>query len=237
MVDLHSHIFPEIDDGSKSWEMTRNMLLQAIDEGTTAIAWTPHLLSGEQIDYFAKIATRFTEGLAKIAEWKLPIRVFSGGEIYLMPDLERFLAYPCGSYGGLGRHILVEFPMYEYHGNYAEVIRRMTLKGFGIVLAHPERYVKLQDNEREYKRLADSGALLQINAGSIRGDFGGETQKTAKTLIKSGLAKLAASDGHNDSSRPLGMASAFRQVEKWTNRKRAEELFITAPAKILEITG
>jgi len=236
MIDLHSHIFPGIDDGSKSWGMTLQMLTEAVREGTTAIAWTPHLLSGENGEYFQTIEQRFSEGLDRIKEWNLPITIYRGGEIYLMPDLSAFAKHPCGTYGGKGKYFLVEFPMYDYHPNYAEVIRRNIELGFGVVIAHPERYIKIQDSESEYRRLKNTGAKLQVNAGSIRGDFGATTQKTAKMLVKKGLADLVASDGHNDDSRPLGLASSYEQVMKWTNRERSEALFVEAPSAVLGIS-
>ena len=236
MIDLHSHIFPGIDDGSKSWGMTLQMLQTAVREGTSVIAWTPHLLSGENSEYFQRIEQRFTEGLQRIAEWGLSLEVYRGGEIYIMPDLPIFAKHPCGTYGGKGKYFLVEFPMYEYHPNYAEVIRRNIEAGYGVVVAHPERYIKIQDSEAEYRRIKNTGAKLQINAGSIRGDFGATVQKTAKMLIRKGLADLVASDGHNDESRPLGLASCYEQVVKWTNRERAAALFEETPRAILGIS-
>ncbi len=235
MIDLHSHIFPGIDDGSKSWGMTLQMLTQAINEGTSTIAWTPHLMSGENIDSFQKIEQRFLEGCSKIQEWNLRIEVIRGGEIYLMPDLLAFTRYPCGTYSGIGKVCLVEFPMYDYHPNYKEVIRRTVTNGLKVVVAHPERYIKIIDSESEYRKLKENGAFLQINAGSIRGDFGEKIQKVAKMLVKKGLADLVASDGHNDDHRPLGLQSAYHQVVKWTNRDRAEALFVEFPKSIVEL--
>ncbi|MCX7835357.1 MAG: hypothetical protein N2450_04725 [bacterium] len=233
MIDLHSHIFPYIDDGSESWEMTERMLRNAVQEGTSEIVWTPHVMDGYNSEYREKILQRYEEGIKFIEKNKIPIKVHLGSEIYITRELSKFKNEIFGTYRGVKKVFLIEFPMYDYHPNFRIFLSKYMDEGYRITLAHPERYVKLHTQKSEYEKLKKDKIYMQINAGSIRGDFGDKTKSIAKWLIQEGLADLVASDGHNDTSRPLGMSSVYHQVVLWTNNQQAKSLFETTPRLLL----
>lgn len=233
MIDLHSHIFPFIDDGSKSWEMTKKMLYHAVQEGTTEVVWTPHVMDGYSAEYKKNILERFEEGKQFVELNRIPIKVHLGSEIYLSKELLSFKNEIFGTYRGEKKTFLVEFPMYDYHPNFTLFLSRYVNEGYNIVLAHPERYLKLHNNKSEYEKIKKCGIFIQINAGSIRGDFGEKTKIISKWLLQNQLAALVASDGHNDNTRPLGMKSVYEQVVLWTNHQYAKSLFESTPHFLL----
>lgn len=233
MIDIHSHIFPFIDDGSSSWNMTKSMLQQAVIEGTKEIVWTPHVMEGNESGYYEEILIRYEEGLAFILENEIKLKVHLGSEIYLTPDILKFKSEKFGTFNGDKKTILVEFPMYSYHPNYIVYLKQVVKEGYQIVIAHPERYVQLHDKKNEYEKMKEVGLYLQINAGSVRGDFGSQVEKVAKWLIQKGFADVLASDGHNDTNRPLGMKSVYDKVVLWSNKDKAVSLFENVPRLLL----
>jgi protein-tyrosine phosphatase len=207
LIDLHAHLLPGVDDGPATLEESLAILRAAVEDGTTTIAATSHVSRS----YPTSPATIFSKlsALQKAAEQaRIPIRILSGAEIALdqvatMPvdDLRRLCV------GGDSGYVLIEFP---YDGWPLELIPTLELvrvAGLRTVLAHPERNDEVRAFPARLEALVADGALVQLTAGAITGEFGRGQQRTARELLDLGFAHLLASDTHGR-ARGYGLRTA-----------------------------
>lgn len=214
MIDIHSHILPGIDDGSKSIEMTLDMLKRAEREGLENIVATPHFRRGcfevtynEVKDLVLKIN--------KLLELEgIDIKVHVGQEVYfsdrIIDDFEEGII---GTING-GKYMLLEFPMRKIPKEAIDYMYELKLRGVTPIIAHPERYSEVISNIEVLNQFIDEGCLFQLNAGSIRGDFGKDVKKTAEKLIKSGVYAFIGSDAHNNKGRNTGIFEESQEIFK-----------------------
>lgn len=208
MIDIHNHLIPKFDDGPRSLDESLKMLQQAAEQGVTDIFATSHFneyipkkLSDE---YFAKL-----KELREMADQKnISIRIHSGGEMFYHPYLPKQVENtPMGTLGGWGQYVLMEFPMFQTFGGYEEVLFNLSINEFIPIIAHPERYVSVIESFSTVYDFVKFGGLLQLNAGSILGHFGKESQKIALRILKEELAHFIASDAHSPRGRSVLLAT------------------------------
>lgn len=215
MVDLHSHLIYGIDDGSKSREMTLNMLRQSVLGGTTKLVLTPHYMPG----YFevpleeVKEKAEVVRSLAK--EENLNIDIYCGQEVYYTSNILE--NYNNGYIGTINnsRYMLIEFNMRDFSSKEAiENIYELQLKGIVPVIAHPERYRKFIKNPSLINEFIREGFLFQLNLGSITGEFGKEVQKNAEIYMKNKIYSFIGSDAHRDAKRNPNMKDGVQAISK-----------------------
>jgi len=208
MIDLHAHILPDVDDGPADTEESLAMVRMAARDGIGTICATPHLMERPGRQRIELFETRFSELDEAIRQEELPVRLVLGAEIYFQPDLERFQDYPALTVNGTGRYLLCEFPMQGIPPGADRVIFQVIMNGIIPILAHPERNLSVLRDETVLEPMLHSGALLQINAGSLEGQFGRRVKKCALSLLKKGTVHFIGSDAHNASSRPVRLSPA-----------------------------
>ncbi|MFQ5824086.1 MAG: tyrosine-protein phosphatase [bacterium] len=229
MIDIHSHILPKIDDGPNSWEDSLAMIHQAEEDGITEVAITHHILSNLAYEREEEIITKFKELKERIAIEKLKIKIHLGAEIYAQPDMELF--HTISTYNNNKKYFLVEFPMPGIPRFVADRFFDLILDGMVPIIAHPERNMGIiRDLQRAYE-FVQRGALLQMNAGSIVGQYGKPVKDAATILLNSNLIHFVGSDGHNTRGRPIKLRSAWESVTEGWGEKRAQLLFETNPRK------
>jgi len=213
VIDTHAHILAGLDDGPVDLDASVALARTAVAEGTRVLAATSHIdhhfeLEPEQLRP-ARDAVR-----ERLAEEGIELEVIQGGEIALsrLVDLsDQALAQLTLGDGGA---LLVECPFSLAVADLEPVVADLDRRGFRTVLAHPERCPAFQRDPARAERLAYSGALLQVTAGSIRGDFGSTVQRFAMALVREGHAHLLASDAHDTEVRPPGLESALAIIER-----------------------
>ncbi len=209
MIDLHSHILPGIDDGPVRVADSIQMARLAAADGITVVAATPH--RGYRYD---TTTDQVVDGIAALqpaidAE-NIPLRIVSGLEIaidraMLMDEGELRAA----SLGGNGRWLLIEMPFQGWPLDLPELLTRLELRGFGAVIAHPERAQSVQAMPDRMRDIVGRGALLQLTAASLTGDNRPRPLRCAEHLLHAGFAHIIASDMHSPTWRPPGMAEAL----------------------------
>ncbi len=231
LVDTHAHLLPFWDDGADSWETSLGMLRMAEADGIEAVVCTPHILSPKDLDHEEALWARHTDLVARAAAAGLKLQIHMGCELFAHPglDLTHKMATPAGN----GRYFLVEFPMgsmpdFVMKGFFAQIGEAYTP-----VIAHPERYTRILQNPQEAFMLVEKGALLQLNAGSLLGLFGGAVKEVALQLLDANLIHLIASDAHDLKMRPLRLQPAFAAVAERSGEALARRLFAENPARIL----
>ncbi|EGT3607522.1 capsular biosynthesis protein [Clostridium perfringens] len=210
MVDIHSHIIPNIDDGSKSLEMSLEMLKRAEESGTKKIIATPHFFKGYWTENYNSVKDKVKE-LNKLAkENNLNIEIYPGQEVffnnYILED------FKLGDIGTLGesRYMLIEFPMDKiYFQKAIDEIYELKIKGITPVIAHPERYVDFINNPEEINQFIDEGYLFQLNGGSLTGLFEKDVKKTAELFLENNLYSFIGSDAHSNGNRNTSLKEAY----------------------------
>ncbi len=231
MIDIHSHVLPQIDDGPTSWEDTMAMLHQAEEDGIKEVAITHHILSNLDYEREPEILTKFRELQERIALERLKIKIHLGSEIYAQADME--LHHTISTYNNNQKYFLVEFPMQGIPRFTGEYFFKIITGGMIPVIAHPERNMGIvRSPERAYE-FVQRGALLQMNAGSILGRHGEPVKDTATILLNADLIHFVASDGHNTRRRPLRLRDAMNAISEEWGEERARALFYDNPAKVI----
>lgn len=213
MIDIHSHVLPAIDDGSKEMDMTLKMLEIAIDRGTDKIVATPHYRTGYFENNYEDVKKIVDEVNAIVKSKAMSIQVVLGQEIFL--DSHTLEMYKKGVIGCIGntKYMLVELPMDSMAKNSLDIIYELKLKGVKPIIAHPERYSYIIERPSLINSFVEEGCLFQINAGSITGLFGKKVQKTSEILIEHRICNFIASDAHSIGRRCPGIKEGFEIVE------------------------
>jgi protein-tyrosine phosphatase len=230
VIDLHSHILPGLDDGSRTVEDARALAQRAAEEGVTAIAATPHV----RADYPTR-PEEMERGVLMLREdfleQGIQVDILHGGELDLDilgylddDDLRRF------SLARSGRYLLLEFPYSGWPPGLEETVYGLGLRGFVTILAHPERNREVQADPGRLAEAVRLGALVQLTAASLDGRIGRSSQKAGGRLLERGLAHVLASDAHTPEIREAGLAAAAEAVG---DERLAAYLTAEAPAAIV----
>lgn len=194
--DIHSHLLPGIDDGVQSFEQSEEIIKRFIDLGYTKLVTTPHVMSDTYRNTPEIILAKLAELKAYLAEKKIEIEVEAAAEYYLDEELIRKAEQgePLLTFGQ--NHLLFETNFMTEPLQLKEFIFLLSTKGYNPVLAHPERYIFLQDDLVKLEDLIDRGVLFQINTSSLTGYYSKPAQRTAQKLIDRGWVHFLGSDCH-----------------------------------------
>lgn len=206
MIDLHAHILPGFDDGPPTTEAALGMARAAVAAGTRAIATTPHINHSFGVRTDALAPAR--EALAaRLAEEGIELELLAGGEIAperlqeLDDDTLRSLALGGGSY------VLLECP-FSAVASMDMMVSDLQRRGFGVLLAHPERSPAFQRDPARLAALIERGALAQVTTGSLTGGFGEVPRRAAAAMLQQGLLHVLASDAHDEIHRAPDLRAA-----------------------------
>jgi protein-tyrosine phosphatase len=235
MIDLHTHLLPGVDDGAKSLEEAVQIIKQGKKIGMTAICTTPHLSSSFSEDRTEKIMANFLKLQEKVFEEKIDMQLYLGSEIDLRIDFDSVKKFPFFFINQTPKYLFLELPIGEFPPFTERVLFSLLIEGLSPILAHPERSLSKEGDCERIEKLKDSGILIQLNAGSLLGDFGKRIQGGANKLLKEDLVDFISSDAHDLNRRPITvMAEAFRIIQNDLGEEKALKLFEKNPEKILK---
>ena len=181
----------------------------------------------------ASILSACAELRQRLSEARIDLEVVPAGEVLLDPDLKtRLNDGELLTIGDHGKHLLVEFPP-SFSVDVSPLFRQLIDLGVRPVLAHPERYEHLVAQSGAIEALIESGALMQVNAGSVTGGSL-RRQKVIQDWFQRGIVHLIGSDGHRLTRRKPVVDEAFKVVNRWIGKEQAEAIFCTNGAAILE---
>lgn len=224
MIDLHSHVLPGVDDGSRSVEQSVRVLQAFAAKGITDVACTPHLLASKAVAGWPESYEAAWTALSAVVPEG--IRLHRGAEVMLDRPLPTGVAERKVTLGG-SRYLLVEFNRMVPEEIVSHALGDVIRAGLVPLLAHPERYSSCTvDTVRAWR---DCGALIQVDATTVtlprrRGD-------RARDLVIAGLADILAADNHGD-GRNLGTARDWLVANNGS--EQAELLLDTNPRAILD---
>ncbi len=212
MIDLHTHILPGFDDGSRTLEDALDMARAAVADGIRAVAATPHVRHDYPTEP-VRMQRAVAELRAALVEAGIPLDVLPGGELALdRLDLLSEEELAGFGLGGNPDFLLLETPYTGWPLALPEQVRALSARGVVPVLAHPERNPDVQRDPERLRPLVLMGALCQVTASSLDGRIGKQARRTGLALVESGLAHLVASDAHTPDVRGIGMTDAAASV-------------------------
>ena len=196
-IDLHSHLIPSIDDGSKTMEESIILLHSLQELGYKHVIITPHIM----IDAYGNTKDSIlvaAEVLKKEASQQgLVIQITAAAEYYLDEGLLPLIRAKDVLLIA-NKYLLFETSYTHRPEQLEEVIFEILANGFVPILAHPERYRYMKNDLHAYIKLKELGVEFQINLNSFNGHYGSHAQKQALLLSKHGLIDFLGSDTHND---------------------------------------
>lgn len=194
-VDIHSHLLPGIDDGSKSMDHSLGMLRKFEEFGYDKVITTPHIMGGVYNNTSAIILEKLEEVRSAKQSAGLTIEIEASAEYYFDETLfDRIKTGDLLPFGG--NHILFECSFRSEPAQLEELVFQMLTSGYQPIIAHFERYGYYHGSTAVATRLHDMGALIQLNLNSLTGHYGPEVKKQGVRLIKEGLVDIAGSDCH-----------------------------------------
>ncbi len=231
MIDLHTHILPDWDDGAADQAEAEKMIALAREDGIAKIVLTPHV-------YRMTKRTNNTNGLkGRVRSFlkqskDFEIDLFEGAEVYVHPNMIQHIK-DLGLTVNKSNFVFVEFPAEHVPAGATKLFFQMMCDGLIPIISHPERNAMFAETPELLYELIRQGALGQVTSQSITGGFGRKTQKTAESFLRHGLVHLIASDAHNANSRPPRLAQAVEMASRIVGRRRAEAMVTAIPAAIL----
>ena len=233
IVDMHSHIIPDVDDGARTLEESKQMLELAYSEGIRTIIVTPHFrrevfeCSLNKIEEQYKAVKQLGKSIGD------GIEVLLGCEYYAETDmLDRLQNEPQYTMAGTS-YVLIEFSVDVELSYMRAIIQELVRGGYKPILAHAERYECL------YKRfyvneLITLGAKIQLNAGSIIGDNGRKVKKFCGKMMKENLISFIGTDGHDTRARRPEIAKCAEYLEEKMGHGYARKVLIDNPQAIIK---
>jgi len=235
IVDFHNHVMPGVDDGAQTADETVEALTAFQNDGVTVVVATPHV-DGSSTLQAAEIAGRLREldgafeRLEACAAQVGNMRVERGIELLLdvpEPDLTDARLRLAG-----GRFVLMEFPFMTVPPESGRALGAIVKSGVIPIIAHPERYHGFAGNTDMAADWKDSGALLQVNGGSLLGRYGPGARAAAFELLQRGWVDYLCSDYH--ARGPALVAQYVGMLEAIGAQEQVRMLTETNPSRMLE---
>lgn len=219
MFDIHCHIIPNVDDGSGNMNDSIEMAQLAADSGVKALAATPHCNVPGMFDNFwsAELENKLALLQGELNKRDIPLTVCRGQEVFLSKNFEEHLKNGRFITLNNSRYMLAELDFRTDEATAVSRLQRLASYGYIPIVAHPERYGFVAENPHAVKRIHSSGCLVQINKGSVMGEFGPYVRRTAEYIMELRQADFVASDAHSQYSRTPYLSDVHERIfEKWS---------------------
>lgn len=233
-IDIHSHILPCVDDGSKSLEQTKSMLKMAYEEGILTIIVTPHYYEEKGNDSLNQMEKALRDMKENVGFFSNRMTFYLGCEVYYSHESVNLLKAKEIPTMAESRYVLVEFyPMadFQYVRN---GLQEFLFGGYIPILAHIERYPNIINDINQVKKLVDMGSYVQVNTMSIVGKSREKQKKEVRRLLKNNLVHFVATDAHSDGMRAPRMKKCAEYLAKKYGEAYMEKILIDNPNKILK---
>ena len=229
-IDIHAHILPGVDDGSKDADESRAMLLSAYSQGIRCIIATPHHSRRRGVKGIAEL----TRELAMMAREIDPaFAVYPGQETYYYDGLAEAVKEGETLTLAASRYVLVEFdPGVSFQILY-QGIRKIIMARFIPVLAHVERYGCLHE-EQNLKEAARCDCRFQMNYDSLAGPFWDSRIRWCRKQVMEGNIHLLAIDMHRMDYRKPDLAKAMAWLTKHVEEKKMKAMVWDNPHAIIK---
>lgn len=235
-VDVHSHILPGVDDGSRSMEETIQMLKLAISQGIRCIIATPHYAVGASNLPVEQLQQVREQVQAEAVKLEPEFRIMLGNELFYSESIVDALKSGQALTLAGSRYVLVEFQVKEDYRRLYQGIGQLLQAGYAPVLAHVERYQCLRKKYNLLEELIKLGCYLQMNSSSLIGGIFDTDAAYHRKLFGQGYIHLIGSDCHDSKIRVPKMKTAVEQLQKKYEERLIQQVLAHNPSKIFENT-
>ncbi|MGB1712384.1 MAG: CpsB/CapC family capsule biosynthesis tyrosine phosphatase [Miltoncostaeaceae bacterium] len=222
MLDLNAHILPGIHSATPDLASALAAASDLVASGVrTAVA--PALVADAPAQDLERADTARHALRDALAAADVPLRLLPGAvvPVEVLAFLPTDLMARC-TVGDGGRWIVTTLPSAGWPLMSPELIRGLDMGGMGLVIAHPERSESVQASPDRLRDLLGRGALVQLGAGSMRGDHGPRPERTAFDLLRNGMVSVVASDAPSRTGHALDLDASADMLERVLRRPRAE---------------
>ena len=231
MIDIHSHILPEVDDGPKSWETCVAMCRMAADDGTTHMVATPH--ANDRYHYNREYLEQLVAHLQELVGNSLEIRL--GCDFHLSyENVQDALAHPTRYVIQGTRYLLVEFSNFSIPQQISESFVKLADHGITVIITHPERNPILRDHPQRITEWVEQGCIVQVTGSSLTGFWGNRSRRAAHWLLEHQCVHVLASDGHDTVKRIPILSTAREAAAEICGEDIADALVDANPRAIIE---
>jgi len=230
VVDIHSHILPEVDDGPKSWEVSVAICRAAAADGITHMIATPHANDRYHYDreflkgQVAELQQRVGDGL----------KIGLGCDFHLSYDnIQDALAHPTRYVIDQTRYLLVEFSNYSVPHQATDSLLKFGDLGLTPIITHPERNPILRENLQRVVEWAEQGCVVQMTGSALTGFWGERTRRAAHWLLERQAVHVLATDAHDMEKRVPILSTARDAAAKLCGEEVAEALVESNPQAVV----
>ncbi len=228
MIDLHCHILFGVDDGPQTLDDSLALARALVVDGITTVVSTSHILDPPLSMQVIKEGIKTLE--QEFSARGIDLKLLPGGENHYSLSIEEMRGHSING----SRYLLLEFP----HNNLPSVAGDLvfTLRSAGLIpiIAHPERNGTLLRDPELLSPLIDQGALAQLTAASLAGDFGSPVHQCARYLLRKGLVHFIATDSHGADWRVPRMTAGVKEATKLIGRAAIQQLVVENPLRVVE---
>ena len=220
VIDFHSHILLNIDDGSKDINMSVEMLKRSKQQGIDVIVATPHFYADSNtIEHFLNKRARALEQLENHTDFSAP-KIVDGAEVCFFTGIGRAdeIEKLCIGSSNL---MLLEMPFRAWSTGDLREIERLLNRGIRLIIAHLERFYRFQKDKEWILNLLDLPVLIQLNAECL---LHWKERRRAIKLFQNGQAHLLGSDCHNLTGRPQNLLEGRAVLEKKIGRQFLDQM-------------
>ena len=200
VIDIHSHIMPEIDDGARSLEEAVEMARIATSDGIEFMVSTPHMFNGlshnpEPSEILERVAA-LNEAIGT------GVKILPGNEVHVSHDIVEQAKKNRVTKVNQRNYMLVEFPQLAVPFGADDLFYRLLLLGVHPILVHPERNSQIQGRPSIVVPYVERGVFVQVTAMSVTGEFGPAAKACADALLRHDCVHFLATDTHRSDRRP-----------------------------------
>jgi protein-tyrosine phosphatase len=231
VVDIHSHILPEVDDGPKSWDVSVAMCRAAAADGITHMVATPH--ANERYRYDRE----HLEGLVARLQQQVgdSLKIGLGCDFHLSyENIQDALAHPKRYVIGDTRYLLVEFSNYGVPQQTSDSFQKLGDCGMTAIITHPERNPILRENLQRVVEWAEQGCVVQVTGSALTGFWGERTQRAAAWLLEHQAVHVLATDAHEMEKRVPILSAGRDAAAQICGEEVAHALVEANPRAIIE---
>lgn len=236
MIDIHSHILPNVDDGARSLNESMDMLKMAEQSGVTTQVLTPHIHLGRFDNNQMDLAKRFINFNEVVAQANINIKLLLACELRISSNVIQLVKQQSlpilGEMKGF-KLFLLEFPRIELPAGYLNLVQWLLSKKYKPVIAHPERNKTFVRQPEKLQALLKLGCLTQITASSLTGKFGQEAQQVAQSLLLNQQVSAIASDCHNLKGRQPDLNQGVEKAAELIGQQAALKLVTSLPEQLI----
>lgn len=234
MIDLHSHMLPNLDDGATDWEQSLAMARVAVADGITDVVCTPHWVSGRYENTRSLILEKLDESRKMLALAGIELRIYPGAELRLditLPD--RIKAGELLTINDGGKYALIELPDGSLPDHLDEFFWDLEMRRIKPILSHVERNSVLRQEPSRLYRWVEMGYLTQMTAASLVDSYTAEIREFALRLLEHRLIHMLVSDSHGLRTRTPKLSEGLAAATEVIGAKAAQRLVDDTPSRIL----